>query len=101
MKVDFNSKAVLIVIAVFLTVFALKPCIVLAAAGSLPEYYGVYARDGGRLVRIEEHKDEVTKFAFSPDVTFVIYEKWVSRAGSTGDFVIEKVFYSRNRFFTV
>jgi tetratricopeptide (TPR) repeat protein len=69
------------------------------AAAQTPEYYGVYARNAGRLVRLEQDVKQVNRFDFSPDVTFVIYDKWVSQAvGLPMDQAvrISRMFFIRN-----
>lgn len=99
MRIDSVPKPV--TLTLFLVVSVLKPLILLAAAVSLPEYYGVYARDRGRLVRMEKREDKVNKFDFNPDVTFVIYDKAISTHFSSfdqKDIVIKRLFYIRERF---
>jgi len=79
------------------------PILLSTASAQTPEYYGAYARDAGRLVQLEQDVKKVNRLDFTPDVTFIIYDKWIAQPGGrplNQAIVIKRQFFVRNHVLT-
>lgn len=74
-----------------------------SAVAQVPEFYGVYARDRGRLVRMEVSAKDVKDVAIGSDTSFIIYEKWVSQTPGVPlnqAVALRRLYYIRNHVMT-